>query len=309
MEYTEFGQTGLSISRVGVGCAAIGGYDYGKVDDRESIAAIHRALDLGINFFDTADAYGLGHSEEVLGRALGARRREVVVATKVGVRWDPLGRIRRDLSPGWVVRALEGSLRRLKMDCIPVYQIHWPDPATPVADTLELLRKSQEAGKIRFIGCCNFPESLVDQAQAVCRVDSLQLPYSLAQREFLAAIRYCHSKYRMAVLAYSPLAQGLLSAKYTRASKFEGTDLRARSGLFRGKIFEANLALVEGLKKAAGRIGRSPAQVAIRWILEEPAVACALAGVKRPQQVEENAGASGWNLSRDDVMLLERSDS
>jgi aryl-alcohol dehydrogenase-like predicted oxidoreductase len=301
----QFGQTDLSVSRLGIGCAAIGGYDYGRVDDRESIAAIQRAIDLGVNFFDTADVYGFGHAEEVLGTALGTRRDKVVVATKGGIRWDEGGRTIRDLSPQWIVRALENSLRRLRLDCIPVYQIHWPDPGTPIAETLQALKKSQSEGKIKFIGCCNFSRDLFQQAQTICRLESLQVPYSLAERGFRETIRTYYEKLRVAVLAYSPLAQGLLSGKYSQKSKFEGTDLRRHSVLFQGMKLEENLALLERIRTVGRRYGRSPSQVAIRWVLEESAVACAMTGVKRPEQVEENSGAAGWKLAEEDVHFLE----
>ena len=156
MEYVKFGSTPLTISRIGVGCAAIGGYDYGKVDDRESVTAIRKAFDLGITFFDTADVYGFGHAEEILAQALGKHRAEVIVATKFGVSWEGKGRTTRDISAARVVEALEGSLRRLKLECIPLYQIHWHDFRTSLEETMQALKRCQEAGKVRFVGCCNF---------------------------------------------------------------------------------------------------------------------------------------------------------
>src|SRR5947207_3407434 len=156
MEYRKLAFTDLEVSRVGFGGWAISGHGWGPVDDRESAAAVQRALDLGINLFDTADVYGFGHSEEVLASALGDERRHAVIATKFGVTWDARGRVSRDVSPPRVVAALEASLRRLRLDCIPLYQVHWPDGATPVAATMEALRRCQEAGKVRWIGCCNF---------------------------------------------------------------------------------------------------------------------------------------------------------
>ena len=305
MEYARFGRTDLRISRIGMGCAVIGGYDYGKADDRESVAAIQKALELGVNFFDTADVYGFGHAEEILAQGLGPHRHEAVIATKVGVAWNEEGKTSRDLSAKRVVQALEASLRRLSLDCIPVYQIHWPDPKTPIAETLEALKKCQEAGKIRHIGCSNFPADLVDQAQAYCRVESIQMPYSLAERGARQTIRHCHEQYNMAVLTYSPLAQGLFSGKYGRGSQFEGTDLRKRSHLFQGDRFELNLALLERLKQVGERHGRTPAQAAIHWILEEPAVTCVLTGVKVPEEIEENAGALGWSFSPADKAILD----
>lgn len=156
MDRVSLGSTDLHVSRVGFGCAVMGGWDYGAADDNESISAVHAALDQGINFFDTADVYGLGHAEEVLGRALRDQGDDVVVATKFGVRWDAQGRTVRDCSPGWVVRALEDSLRRLGRERISLYQIHWPDPTVPIEDTMEALERCRAQGKIQHIGCCNF---------------------------------------------------------------------------------------------------------------------------------------------------------
>ncbi len=304
MEYARLGLTDLHISRVGFGCAAIGGHDYGKVDDQDSVAAVHKALDLGVNFFDTADVYGLGHAEELLGQALGSRRHDVIVATKFGIEWDEQGKTKRNLSPRRVFEALDESLRRLRLDVIPLYQIHWDDGQTPIAETMEALKKCQESGKIRFIGCCNFSLSLTEEAQKYGRLESLQLPYSLAERGSEPVIDEGHRNYKMATLCYNPLAQGLFTGKYGQDTKFYGTDLRARSTLFQGAGLAGNLALVEKLKIVANRYGRTPAQVAIRWLLENESVTCAIVGIKTPFQIEENAGIAGWNLSRDDREFL-----
>ena len=303
MEQARLGRTGLRLSRVGLGCAAIGGADYGPTDDRESIAAVRAALDVGVNYFDTADIYGLGHSEEILGRALGPRARDVVIATKVGVRWVG-GRTTRDLSPAWVVEALEGSLRRLGVDCIPLYQIHWPDPATPIEETMAALERCREAGKVLHLGCCNFPIDLVEQAQRVGRLESAQLPLSLGQREWEPVARACDSGFGMSVLCYNPLAQGLFGGKYTRDTVFDQQDLRSRSALFHGQQLEANLAILDRLVSVAARLGRSPAQVAIRWVIERPGVACAIAGARRASQVMDNVAASGWRLDEATSRLL-----
>lgn len=304
MEYVKLGLTDVHLSRVGFGCAALGGYDYGKVNDQDSVAAVRRALELGVNFFDTADVYGLGHAEELLAEALGSRRHDVIVATKFGVRWDNQGNTERDISPARVFEALDGSLRRLRLDCIPLYQIHWNDGQTPISQTMEALMKCQEAGKIRFIGSCNLSFSLIEEAQRFGRVESLQLPYSLAERDSEQVINEGHRKYQMSTFCYNPLAQGLLTGKYGRDSRFYGTDLRTRSYLFHGPSLTINLALADKLKIVAKRHGRTPAQVAIRWILENESVGCAIVGVKTPAQIEENAGVDGWNLSREDKEFL-----
>lgn len=304
MKYVRLGQSDLQISRIGFGCAAMSGYYYGKVQDDESVAAVHRALELGVNFFDTADVYGLGHAEEVLSKALGKRRSDVIIATKFGVRWNEQGETTRDVSAQWAEQAVEGSLRRLKLDCIPLFQIHWPDGKTPLPETLNALEKCRQNGKIRHIGCCNFSLQMVEEAQAHCRIESLQVPFSLAQRDYETAIGVAHDKHQMAVLAYNVLAQGLFSGKYERESRFEGTDLRQKSALFQGQNFEANLTILDKLRAASERHGRTPSQAAIAWTLHQPAVACALTGIKKPRQIEDNAQAADWNLSAEELDSL-----
>ena len=229
MERVRFGRTDFAVSRVGFGCAAIGGYDYGPTGDRESLAAIRRALELGVNFFDTSDVYGLGHSEEILAAGLGEDRNKVVVATKFGVKWDARGRTERDISPRYAAEAIEASLGRLKLERIPVYQVHWPDGKTPIGDTLAALKRFQEAGKIGCIGVCNFAPEQVREAQRASRIESLQLPYSLVEPERGEEVHSAVEEFDLAFLPYSPLGQGLLTGRYGPGSKFAGTDLRARS--------------------------------------------------------------------------------
>lgn len=304
MEQALLGRSGMALSRIGLGCAAIGGYDYGPTDDRESCAAVEAALAAGVTCFDTADIYGLGRAEEVLRRGLGNRVRDVVVATKVGVRWDAAGRTVRDLSPGWVVQALEGSLRRLGLDCIPLYQLHWPDPDTPIEETMQALERCRKAGKVLHLGCCNFSIELVEAAQSVGRLESIQLPFSLGQRDSASVARICHARFGMSVLCYNPLAQGLFGGRYNRDTSFGADDLRSRSALFQGDRREENLEILERLRIVAARLERTPAEVAIRWVLEQPAVTCAIAGAKRPAQVLENVRAAGWQLSTADSQFL-----
>jgi aryl-alcohol dehydrogenase-like predicted oxidoreductase len=187
--------TGFRVSRIGFGCAPMGGYDYGNVREGESIDAVHKALDMGINFFDTADVYGFGRAEEVLGRALGTERNNVIIATKFGLKWDASSRVSRDCSKKRVYQAIEGSLRRLKIEAITLYQIHWPDPETSIEETMEALLLSKEAGKIKHIGCSNFKIDLVQQCQKVGRLEFLQDSYNLvdraAEKELLS---YCTSE-------------------------------------------------------------------------------------------------------------------
>lgn len=304
MEYKRLGKTNLKISRVGFGCWAIGGHGYGKVDDQDSIAAIRRALDLGINFFDTADVYGFGHSEEILSKALGGKRNEVIIATKFGVSWDKNSNIGRDCSPKRVVEALNDSLHRLKLDCIPLYQIHWPDTKTPISATMEALKECQEDGKIQYIGCSNFPSDLIRNAQKTARLESLQVPYNILDRNIEGDILSCCQELKMSVLAYSPLAQGLLTGKFRHEVKFDDDDSRGRNEKFQGEKFLANLKLVDKLKEIGNHYNKTPAQVAIRWILDNAYITCAITGIKKIKQIEENIGALDWSLSKEERKLL-----
>jgi aryl-alcohol dehydrogenase-like predicted oxidoreductase len=304
METVLLGRTDLRVSRIGFGCAAIGGYDYGAVDDHASIRAVRKALDHGITLFDTADVYGFGHAEEVLGRALGDRRRDVVVATKFGVRWDTLGRRVRDIRPEWARMALENSLRRLRLECIPLYQIHGPDGVTPIGEILAVLETFRKEGKIRHIGCCNYRLDALKRTPERVRVESFQVPYSLAEREWEAEIRYARDHLNMSILAYNALAQGLLTGKYDRHSQFSGTDLRQRSRLFQGETFAKNLRILDHVRAVASRRRCSPAQVAIRWILETQPNSVVLAGMKHETQVEENCSTLNWHLTPDDLNRL-----
>jgi aryl-alcohol dehydrogenase-like predicted oxidoreductase len=283
---------------------AIGGHGWGRVDDSDSIEAVRRGFDLGVTFFDTADAYGLGHSEEILCRALGENRRQVVIATKGGVRWDGWGRITHDTDPAYIAQALEASLRRLKLDRIPLYYIHWPDAKTPIAATMEALTKAQEGGMIGYIGCSNFSPEQIAEAQSVGRIDSVQVAYNLLNVEKLDRLRECCQAYSMAVIAHTPLAQGLLTGKFTAGSQFSPGDIRSRSEYFERSKFKENLRKASRLRRIAAQYGKTPSQVALRWVLDDPQVACVIPGAKRADQVEENVGAADWRLSPADWAWL-----
>lgn len=309
MEYKRLGLTDLGVSRVGFGGWAIGGHGWGTVEDYDSIRAIRKAYDLGVNFYDTADIYGFGHSEEILCKALGEDRRKVLIATKFGMAWNENGAIWRDASAKRVVEALEGSLRRLQLDCITLYQIHWPDQNTPLEETMEALKKCQEAGKIKHIGCSNFTAELITRAQQVHRLESVQAPYSIIDRGIEEALLSCCERFEMGVVAYNPLAQGLLSGKFGPEARFGKDDVRSRSKYFQPGEFEKNLNAVERLRKTARQYGKTPAQVALRWVLHHPLVTCVIPGIKRPEQIEENAGAAmGWELAGQDHEWLASGD-
>ena len=309
MEYAKLNNTDLVTSRVAFGCEPLGGSDWGPLDEEEAMEAVRRAVDLGVNFFDTADVYGLGRSEELLGRALGPQRNDVIIATKVGLNWEnrpgaTRARTSLDSSPRRIVEALENSLRRLRVDCIPLYLVHWPDPRTPIVDTMTALNRCREAGKIKHIGVSNFPAGLIREAHRVSNLAAVELPYSVIDRRVEADTLPCCLELAIGVLAYGTLAQGLLTGKYGPGARFGQEDRRHRLPHFHGASLIENLKTVDRLRQIGERYGKSPSQVAIRWVLEYPAVSSAITGAKSLAQIENNVGASGWSLTERDRQYI-----
>ena len=305
MEYRKLGLTDLEVSRLGFGCWGIGGHGYGHTDDEVSIRAIRGALDSGINLFDTADVYGFGHSEEILRKALGGRRKDVVIATKFGLAWDKRGKAYRDCSPRRIAEAVEGSLRRLELECIPLYQMHWYDGITPFEEVLEALEKLKKTGKIKHVGCSNIPLDLIIKTKnSSCRIESFQTLYNIMERTSELSIHYCANMLNMGVLAYGVIARGLFSGKYDSRSVFGDLDTRSRDSNFQGEKLESNLGLVRVLKDIGGRHGKTPSQVAIAWVLNNPDVTSALVGIKYLEQVMENIEAVSWVLNQEESCLI-----
>jgi aryl-alcohol dehydrogenase-like predicted oxidoreductase len=310
MKTKRLGNSDLFITPVGFGAWAIGGsgweFGWGDQDDKVSIAAIHRTLELGVNWIDTAAVYGMGHSEEVVAAALktwpGPRP---YVFTKCGLLGDDQGYVRRNVKPESIRRECESSLRRLKVDAVDLYQIHWPteDLEEGWAEMAEL----QKEGKVRWIGVSNFDAEQLRQAETVAPITSLQPPYSLIRREIESEILpYCRSN-DIGVIVYSPMQSGLLAGAMTheRVAKLPDSDWRSRDPEFREPKLSKNLALVERLRKVGQKYGRPPGQIAVAWVLRNPAVTAAIVGVRSPQQVEQNLGAADLYLTDDDVAEIE----
>lgn len=279
---------------------------WGHVDDRESIAAIHQAVDCGINLIDTAPIYGLGHSEEIVGKAVKGRRAEVVLATKCGLLFpsSPQSPPVRSLTQASIVRECEDSLRRLQTDHIDLYQCHWPDPQTPIRETMGALTTLLAEGKIRALGVSNFSTELITAAREYGPIHALQPPFSMLDRHAADdLIPYC-SERRIAVVPYGPLAKGLLTGKFSADSRFH--DVRTRDPEFLGARYRRNLGVVEALRPFAEKYGKTLAQLAINWTAYHPGVTAPIAGAKRPSQVLENAGGIGWMLSTDDRLAIDR---
>lgn len=301
MEYAKLGRTDLEVSRITFGCWAIGGWWWGSVDDDESIAAIRAALEDGINFFDTADVYGGGRSEEVVGKALHGVK-DVYIATKGGVQFDDKWAVGKSNDPAYLKRACEASLKRLKRDVIDLYQIHWPDEGkTPVDVAVQGLQELKEEGKIRHFGLSNFGEHDLETALDAVRYESVQPKYNLLHREIEEDILpFCEDN-EIGVLAYSPLASGLLTGKFTEDWVFEEGDHRKDHPDFTGENFSRNLRIVELLKEYAEKKECTVSQLAISWTLAHPAVTSAICGAKKDMQVDELTEAVDYPLSQKEV--------
>lgn len=313
MRYRQLGTGGPELTTIGFGCWAMGGAGrgdaggWGPQDDRESTRAIHRALDLGVNWFDTAAVYGLGHSEEVLGHALGSRRNDVLVATKFGLVWDDNGHLTNDASYESVRRECDASLRRLGTDRIDLYQQHWPDAiGTPVEETMRALDDLIHAGKVVHAGVSNFDVPLLERALAVRPLQSLQPQYSLFHREVEEEILPFCREQGIGVVAYSPLASGLLGGRYTPETTFARGDWRATDPEFTGEGLRRNVAIVERLRSVAERFGKTVAQLAIAWTLAHPAVTSAIVGVRQERHIVDALPAGDWTLDEETRAEIER---
>lgn len=299
MKFRTVPGTELSLSVVGFGCWAIGGRWWGDdVRDETSVQAIHRALDLGINWFDTAPLYGYGHADEVLVKALGPRLRDVVIATKVGVRWDnEQQHAQSDLHAAYIRQDTEATLKRLGVERIDLLQVHWPcEFGSSLHETIETLTALQREGKVRHFGLCNYNAQGMAAALDFGPVATLQTPYSLLRREFEHGLsevcRGSGPSWKVGVLAYEPLARGLLTGKFKGIPSFPDTDLRARDDRFKGRNFIRTAGFVNMLEAAAKKVGVPTAALAIGWVCSRPGITAVIVGAKTPAQVTENARAA-----------------
>ena len=299
MKYRQLGGTGFEVSTVSLGTWAMGGAVWGKVDDRDSIKAVHRALDLGVNLFDTAPIYGNGRAEEVLGRALGPIRQDVFVATKCGPVPVRPGMIRMDLSPDGLVDQCDESLRRLHTDYIDLLQVHWNDAAYPVQKTMEGLRRLVKAGKVRAVGVSNFDLDDLTLAADAGDLASLQSRYNLICRELESGILPLCRHHKVGFLSYEPLGRGLLTGKFESPRPFEPGDIRRQDPRFEGEVFENHIRVGKGLSNLAWRQGITAAQLAVGWNLRDPVVTTSICGAKTAAQIVECAKASDMDLDPD----------
>jgi len=291
MQHTRLGRSELVVSRVAFGTWQLGG-DWGPTDEAAAIAAIRRAADLGVTLFDTAQAYGFGMSERLLAKALDGRRDEVVIATKGGLRPTDGGGVARDAGPTSIRRGVEESLRELGTEAIDLYQLHWPDPATPFEETAGALAGLVAEGKVRHVGVSNFDAEQMEAFSTFLPVETLQPPYHLFHRDIEAPILPFTKAHDIGVLVYGPLAHGLLGGGLREDTRFAPGDWRGTSADFRGDGYRRNLAAVTDLGRLAGELGITLSQLAIAWTLTNPAVHAAIVGTRNPAHVDSAVAAA-----------------
>lgn len=300
MEYRYLGKSDLRVSAVGFGCWETGG-EYGDYQDAAVIDAVHRALDLGVTLFDTARGYGFGRSEELLAKALGPRRNDVIVVSKVGIYKQADGRYGRDSSRAALLRGLEESLQSLHTDFVDLLLVHWPDRTRPLAEAMETLDEIQRSGKARQVGVSNFHAGDLREAAPHARLVTNQVGYNLFDRRWEREMFPTAEALGLGIMAYGPLAHGLLTGHFSPAERFVAGDWRAQGRLFGQPLLApenlaANTAVVENLEGLARELGMTVAQLAISWVLQNPLVGVALTGCRTTAEIEENAAAAGRTL-------------
>ncbi|MGP4021579.1 aldo/keto reductase [Saccharopolyspora sp. 5N708] len=307
MRETVLGKTGMTVSRIAYGTWQLGG-DWGSFDERAAIDAIRHAHELGVNFFDTAQAYGFGRSEEVLGTALRHEltrdRDSLVIATKGGI--NPGSDRPRDAGRAWLRRGIEASLRALQLEYVDLYQVHWPDPGTPAEETAGALQELVDEGKVRHVGVSNYDAAQLAEFDQYRPVEALQPPYHLFQREIEREILPYARQHDIGVLAYSPLASGLLTGRLTPDTTFEPSDWRSQASAFQGEALRRNLAVVNRLAEFAEARGHSISQLAIAWVLAQPGVHVAIVGARSARNIENSLAAAEIDLSAEDLAQIGR---
>lgn len=299
MQKRALGQSGLEVTPLTFGCWQAGGNQWTDTNDEDSIAAMRTAHEAGINFFDTAEVYGNGHSEEVVAKALGPIRDKVLIASKLGV---------ANMAGDKVRSACGASLRRLGTDYIDLYQIHWPSgtwggPVTPLEETMKELVQLKAEGKVRALGVSNFNAAQVEEALQYGRIDSLQPPYSLLFQPYVlnGTVEVCR-RHEIGVICYSPLAQGLLTGKFHKDNR--PADNRSGNQLFQDPVFDLALQTVKGLKPLASKYGVSTGQLALAWLIAQPGVTSAIVGARNAGQIQENTGAAALEISAEDLASI-----
>lgn len=308
MERIRFGTTDIQVTRIALGTWAMGGWLWGGADADEAVRSVHEALDLGITTIDTAPVYGFGISEEIVAKALRTSnmpRDAVIIATKAGMEWDEDENVVRNSKEKRIRTEVEDSLRRLQTDYIDIYQIHWPDPDTPIEETAVAMAKLMDEGKVRSIGVCNYSVEQMDEWRRVAPLHSNQVRFNVIERDTEKDILpYCN-EHGMGFLAYSPLARGLLTGKYSANTVFPPGDSRATDKRFSGEDAARNLRIVAGLTEMAEEAGKTVAQLAVRWALDRDNNIVVLWGARRPGQIAGAAGVTDWKLSDEEMARID----
>lgn len=311
MRYKKIEKTDIDASVIALGAWALGGAtegsdSWGKIDDRDAVRVIQTAMDYGINIIDTSPSYALGHSEELIGQAIQGKRDQVTIISKCGTFKDKEGLPYRDLSPKAIRGQLEGSLRRLGVETLDIYMIHWPDPQTPLTVSLEALSQLKAEGKFRYLAVSNFTKELIEEAQSMMDIVCLEPQFSLLERKNESLIQYAGEN-RIGVVTYGSLGAGILSGKYTQRPAFGNKDIRDRfyKTFFQEPMFSKSLLLVDVLREIAEQHGCPVSQVAINWVAQHPYVTSAIVGAKTPEQVTENARSGEWELSQAEIQKIE----
>jgi hypothetical protein len=307
MKTITLGRSGLRVSRIAFGTWQLGG-EWGRFDEALAVTAIRRARELGVNFFDTAQAYGFGASERLLGAALRdeltRNRDELVIATKGGLRMTEAGLV-RDASPRWLREGVDASLAALGIDHIDLYQVHWPDPTVPAAETAGALRELVAEGKIGHVGVSNYDTAQLAEFAATLPVETVQPPYHLFRRDIEGEVLPYARGHDIGVLVYGPLAHGLLSGTMTEETRFAGDDWRASSSVFTGESYRRNLDTVRALEKFAADRGMTVSQLAIAWTLANPAVQVAIVGARRADHIQDSLAAVDVSLGTGDLAEID----
>jgi len=307
MRTRTLGHNGPTLTVIGFGAWAIGGsweFGWGPVDDKESIKAIHRGLDLGINWIDTAAVYGLGHSEEVVAQALRGIRNEIFVATKCGMVWNERGEVTKNLKPSSIRKEVEDSLRRLQTEYIDLYQFHWPDSRTPVEESWSTMAELKREGKVRNIGVCNFSVADLERCRPIAPIQSLQPPYNMVRREVEKDLLACCRTHDIGVVAYSPMASGLLTGKFD-FERLARDDWRRNDKRFNEEGRAKVTKLLEQLQPIALQNKISLGELAVAWVLRNDNITSAIVGARKTWQIEEVVGAANIQLSTTDINAVD----
>jgi len=312
MQTRHLGNSDLTITPIGIGAWAMGGGDWafswGRQQDDDSIAAIHAALDAGVNWIDTAAVYGLGHSEEVVGKAIAGRAHRPYVFTKCSLVWNDQREIGHSLKAASVRRELEASLRRLRVDVIDLYQIHWPDPEPEMEAGWQTLAQIQKEGKVRHIGVSNFNVAQMKRVERIAPITSLQPNYNIVTRDIEKdVLPFCREQH-IGVIVYSPMKSGLLTGKMTREriASLPSDDFRPRTPSFQEPLLSRNLGVVEVLRGIGKRHGRTPGEIAIAWTLRDPVVTGAIVGMRSAEQAKQIVRSAEFRLSSDEILEIEK---